>query len=159
MKKDFFIRVSLLVILFSLTTLVKGYYSQPFQLVWFCLGGLAGSFLPDVDHLLYVFVFRPLDISSQRVSFYLKNKQYKEALRFLYDTRFERGDLIFHSLNFVIIFGLLTFWVTSSSGSFFGNGLVLGFWLHLTIDYFKKYKFEPIVIGMVALLLVSAILL
>lgn len=157
MKRELFVRLSLLVLLFSAITVLKLYFSYTFWPFW--VGGVVGTFLPDIDHFLYVFVFYPLDLTSQRIIYYFKNKSYKEGLQFLYQTKEERTDLIFHKINFVLIFAVLTFWVMSSSGSLFGRGLVMGFWFHLTFDYYKKYKLEPIVIGMIALLLISATIL
>lgn len=122
---------------FLLSTLVKQYFNWIHLLFW--AGGIVGTVLPDVDHLLYVFVFKPIELTSQRVSYYLKNKQVKEGIRLLYDTRLERKDLIFHDFRFLVIFAILTFWVVSSSGSLFGRGLVLGFWLHLSVDYLKRF--------------------
>lgn len=122
---------------FLLVTLLKQYFNWYDLLFW--AGGLVGTVLPDVDHLLYVFVFKPIELTSQRVVYYFRAKQYKEGLKLLYDTRFERRDLIFHTFNFLAIFAILTFWVVSSSGSLFGRGLVLGFWLHLCVDYLKRY--------------------
>ena len=157
MKRELLVRFSFLVLLFTAVTLLKRYFSLNYWPFW--IGGLVGTFLPDIDHLLYVFVFNPLDLTSQRIIYYFKNKQYKEGLQFLYQTKEERTELIFHKVNFVLIFAVLTFWVMSSSGSLFGRGLVMGFWLHLTSDYYKKYKMDPIVIGMIALLLISATIL
>ena len=130
---------------FLLITLLKQYFSLSYWLFW--VGGLAGTILPDVDHLLYIYVFKPIELTSQRVASYFKNKQYKEGIKLLYDTRLERRDLIFHNFTFLLIFAVVTFWVVSSSGSFFGRGLVLGFWLHLCVDHLKKYLEGEIIIA------------
>lgn len=129
----------------------------------FWIGGIFGVFLPDLDQILYVFVLRPMDFVSQRVSSAINVKRYREALSVLYETKHERGEQMFHNVGFVLIFAVLTFWVVSSSGSLFGKGLVLGAWLHLCMYYYKKYKTDnsielPILVGMIALLLISAIL-
>lgn len=130
---------------FVLVVLLRQYFTWIYLL--FALGGLVGTFLPDIDHILYVLVFKPVELTSQRVAYYLKAKQYKEGLKLLYDTRLERKDLIFHNFRFLLIFGILTFWVVSSSGSLFGRGLVLGFWLHLSVDYLKQYLAGEFVIS------------
>lgn len=137
MKKEFVNHSIFFFSFFVLVTLIKQYFSWIHLMFW--AGGLIGTILPDVDHLLYVLVFKPIELTSQRVNYYLKAKQYKEGLKLLYDTRLERKDLIFHNFNFLAIFAILTFWVVSSSGSLFGRGLVMGFWLHLCVDYLKRY--------------------
>lgn len=145
MKKEFSNHFLFFFVFFLLVVLLKQYFNWFYLL--FVLGGLVGTILPDIDHLLYVLVFKPIELTSQRVSYYLKNRQYREALGLLYDTRLERRDLIFHRFYFLVIFAVLTFWVVSSSGSLFGRGLVLGFWLHLCVDYLRRYMEGETIFG------------
>ncbi|WKZ25484.1 MAG: hypothetical protein QY322_03805 [bacterium] len=121
---------------FLLVVLVNKLFSLSY---WpFYVGGLIGLFLPYIDHLVHIFIFKPLELTSQRVILLVKSKQYKMALNLLYDTRDERKELIFHTLLFQVIFAVLTFWIVSSSGSFFVKGLVLAYFLNLTIFNLKK---------------------
>lgn len=137
MKKDIIHNLIYFISFFTLVTLFNKLFSISF---WpFYVGGLIGLFMPNLDHLLYVFVFRPMDLTSQRVRLLINEKRYKEALILLYDTKDERKDLIFHSTNFQLIFAVLTFWVISSSGSLFGKGLVLGFYLSLVLFLLRKF--------------------
>lgn len=122
---------------FVFLTVANSLYSFKFWPLY--VGGLVGMFLPYVDHLLHVFVFKPLELTSQRVVLLVKNKQYKEALILLHDTCDERKDLIFHTVQFQLVFTVLTFWVVTSSGSLFARGLVLAYLLSLTIFNLKKY--------------------
>jgi hypothetical protein len=64
----------------------------------------------------------------------LSKKEVFRTLKLLAETRYERKNLIFHTLLFQVIFLILTFWVITSSGNIFGRGLVLAFSLHLVID-------------------------
>lgn len=131
MKKEVLNNLIYLFIYFVFVTLFNKLFSFTY---WpFYIGGLVGLFMPNLDHLLHVFVFKPFELTSQRVSILIKEKRYKEALILLYDTKNERNDLIFHTTNFQLIFAVLTFWVISSSGNLFGRGLVLGFFLNLVI--------------------------
>lgn len=131
MKKDLINNFIYFFSFFLLVTLFNKLFSFSY---WpFYVGGLIGLFMPNLDHLLYVFVFKPLELTSQRVKLLISEKRYKEAINLLYDTKDERKDLIFHSTNFQLIFAVLTFWVISSSGNLFGRGLVLGFFLSLVI--------------------------
>lgn len=136
MKKEIIKNLVYFLIYFLLITLANRLFSFSHYLLY--VGGLVGLFMPNLDHLLYVFVFKPYELTSQRVKTFISQKQYKEALTLLYDTRSERYDLIFHSINFQIIFTILTFWVISSSGSWFGKGLVLSFYLTLVKSNYSK---------------------
>ena len=103
------------------------------------VGGIVGLVLPNLDHLLYCFVFKPFELTSIRAKALITEKRYKEAIVFLYSTKDERKDLIFHSLNFQLIFAVLAFWVVSSSGNLFGRGLVLGFSLNEVVFIYKNF--------------------
>ena len=95
---------------------------------------MVGVFLPDIDHLIYIFFLSPQELTSQRMNFLLGRKEIKRSIELLYETRSERRGLIFHTFFFQIILLILTFWLLSSSASLFGKGLVLSFALHIRID-------------------------
>lgn len=97
------------------------------------LGALVGLLLSFTDHILHVFVFKPYELTSIRIKQFIKQKQFKNAILLLYDTKDERKDLIFHTLIFQIIFLVLTFWIITSSGNYFVKGLVLSYFLSICI--------------------------
>ncbi len=99
----------------------------------FWIGGLFGLFLPDLDHLIYIYT-RPQELTSKRVGMHTDKKEIWKAVALLYDTRSERKNLIFHTVFFQVLFVILTFWIMSSSGSMFGRGLVFSFAIHLLVD-------------------------
>lgn len=130
---------------FVFLTLVNNLYSFEYWPLY--LGGLVGLFLPNLDHLLYVFVLKPYELTSQRIIAFIKNKQVKEAIVLLYDTKEERSDLMFHTILYQLIFTILTFWVVSSSGNLFGRGLVLAYYLNLVLFNLKKFLNKELIFG------------
>ena len=132
MKKELLIHFSFLVSFFIFVSIVKGWLTFSFWPLW--LGGLVGSLLPDADHLIYIYLLRPHELTSQRVNQMLGKRRFSDSLRLLAETRSERTKLIFHTATFQLIFLVLTFLVVTSSASIFGRGLVLAFYLHLLID-------------------------
>ncbi|MEK7550561.1 MAG: hypothetical protein AAB535_02145 [Patescibacteria group bacterium] len=118
MRREIFLHFTFWFSFFVFVTLINKFFNLSYWLFW--VGGLFGTILPDIDHLLYLYL-RPQELTAQRVTL-------------LYETRGERRDLIFHTAFFQIIFLVLTFWMITSSGSLFGKGLVLAFSLHLLID-------------------------
>ena len=132
MRRELFIHFSFWLSFFVLITLVKQLFNLSYWPFW--VGGVVGLFLPDIDHLVYVFFLQPQELTSQRVNFLLDKREVKRTLELLYETRSERTGLIFHTILFQLIFLILTFWIMTSSGSFFGKGLVLSFSIHLLID-------------------------
>lgn len=132
MKKELFIHFSFLVSFFIFISLFRGWLNLSFWPLW--LGGLLGTLLPDIDHLIYVYFLRPQELTSQRVNYMLGKRNVWGSLSLLAETRSERTKLIFHTATFQLIFLVLTFLVITSSGSMFGRGLVLAFSLHLLVD-------------------------
>jgi len=94
--------------------------------------------MPYLDHIIYIYVFAPHELSSQRFVSYINQKNPAKALDFMVDSAHERSKLIFHTAYFNLVFIILTFWVITSSGSFLGRGIVLAFYLHLVIDQLEE---------------------
>jgi hypothetical protein len=131
-KKELFVHFSFLISFLIFTSLIKGWINLSYWPFW--VGGVVGTLLPDLDHLIYIFFLRPYELTSQRATRLISEKEVVRTLELLAETRYERKDLIFHTLLFQLIFLILTFWIITSSGSLFGRGLVLAFSLHLVID-------------------------
>ena len=102
-------------------------------------GGIIGTLLPDVDHLIYVYFLRPNENMSKQVSSLVENKNFIKSWNILANTRTERKNLIIHSAHFQLIFLAFAFLVITSSGSLLGRGLVLAFSLHILIDQIIDY--------------------
>lgn len=132
MKREIFIHFSFWFAFFVLISIFKNYLSLVYWPFW--IGGIVGTLLPDIDHLVYVFYMNPQDLTSQRVNFLIKKKEIARVITLLYETRSERKNLIFHTFIFQAIFFILTFFIMSSSSSILVRGIVLSFMLHLFID-------------------------
>ncbi len=132
MKRELFIHYAYWFGFFVFIAFLKKYLTLPDWGFW--LGGIFGTILPDLDHIIYFYFVSPTDLTAQRFDFLAHKKALKRMAELLYETRAERSGLIFHTIFFQIIFFILTFWMLSSSGSLFGKGLVLAFALHLSID-------------------------
>jgi hypothetical protein len=102
------------------------------------VGGVIGVFLPGIDDLLYVFVFRPYELTSQRVKSMVGQKRIKDTVLLLYNTTDERFAPIFHSAFFQMVFLVLTFLVLTSSANVIGKGVVLGVSIHLLVDQLEE---------------------
>jgi len=128
---------------FFLIAIVRDWFESRYLLFW--VGGLAGIFLPDVDHLVYVYFKRPHELTSQRAKLLFEKRRLLRIAELLYSTGQERKSLIFHTALFQLAFLAFAFFVISSSGSLFGRGLVLGFLLHILIEQLNELmRFENI---------------
>jgi len=132
MKRELFVHFAFWLSFFVLISISRNYLSFAYWPFW--VGGLIGTALPDIDHLIYVFFLNPQELTSQRVNFLLKKRGILRIIALLYETRGERKNLVFHTFFFQIIFLILTFFIVSSSASLLVRGIVLAFSLHLSTD-------------------------
>lgn len=105
-----------------------------FNLIWLWLGGLVGTFLLDIDHLLDIFFVHPNEVAKTETVSLLRQRKIREAVVFLADTAANRTKLIFHSTLAQVFFYGLCFWVLTSTGSLFVKGMVMAAGLHLLKD-------------------------
>lgn len=132
MRKEIFIHFAFWFSFFVFISIFRNYFTLPHILFW--IGGLIGTMLPDADHLIYVFLTNPNDLTSQRFNFLLKKKDFSRMVTLLHETRMERKEPILHTFVFQIMFLILAFLILTSSSSLLGRGLVLAFLLHLAVD-------------------------
>ena len=142
MRREIFIRLSFLISVLILVSIVKHWLALTCWPLW--LGGALGLFLPDLDHLVYIFFLGPQELTSQRVVYLIRNKNFRGAVSLLFDTRAERGDLVLHSNFAFVVILIFTFWMLTSSGSLLGVGLVLGMVVHLLVDRIKNVLYHEI---------------
>jgi hypothetical protein len=102
-------------------------------------GGIIGTLLPDIDHLIYIYFLRPDESMSKQATSLVERKNFMKSWDMLANTRTERKSLIIHSAHFQLIFLAFAFLVITSSGSLLGRGLVLAFSLHILIDQIIDY--------------------
>ncbi len=125
------VRSHLLVTLVWLVIITLLRWDWHWNLILLWLGGLVGTFLIDLDHLLYALFIYPQEITSMRVKRLIDQRQYKEALVLLVDTQDERIRLPFHNALFQPVLYVTCFFVLTSTGSLFGSGLVMAMALQL----------------------------
>ena len=132
MKRDVLIHFIFLIAFNVLISVLKGWIDISYWPFW--LGMILGTILPDLDHLVYVYFLEPNDLTSQRVTYSISKKEIFKSVALLYDTRRERLKLIFHTAWFQILFLILAIFVSTSSASVIGFGIVFAFSIHLLVD-------------------------
>jgi len=139
---EFFSHFAVSLIYLTIISLFKigKFNSLDYFSLW--LGGLIGTYLLDIDHLIYCLFFRPEKTSAKKFQALLKEKKYKEALFSLAETHFEHNELIFHNAVFIPIWIILSFFILSSSGSIFASILVMTIYLHLLKDIWDVIRIE-----------------
>lgn len=141
MKKELALNFLILIFLFAIISLLRNFLNISY---WpFLVGGIIGTLLPDVDHLIYVYFLRPQELTSQRFTHSVNSGNISQGIGLLSSTTDERRNMILHSVLFQIVFVLLAFLVVTSNSSLLGRGLVIAFLLHLLLDEYHDMKLDP----------------
>lgn len=145
MKKFLLLRVVVLFAYLTFVVLVNRMFN--IEALYVILGGVLGLFILNFDQIIYIMFIHQNDLSSQRSLFLIKEKKIADFIKYMFDTRYERKDLVFHSSYFPLVFFALTFWIVTSTSSQFAKGLALGACIDLMLYLFDWYKNKSEVIG------------
>lgn len=111
------------------------------DLVFLWAGAAFGTQILDIDHLIYAFVTYPGTEYSTKVRNLFRAGDWRGVFTTIAENHksFEPPHLIFHTAIFQPIFYVFCFFVLTSSGSFFGAGLVMAAALHLLKDEWEDW--------------------
>lgn len=130
-------------IYFLIVSVLRFKFDANLILLW--TGALVGTFLLDIDHLLWWFYLHPEKEDSVEVNEIWKTKGFKgakEIFRCLERYHFTHNRLVFHSAVFQVVLLLLAFYFLTSSGDLFASALIMAVNLHLLKDewwdFFKR---------------------
>ena len=99
--------------------------------VWLGIGWIIGYFLSDFDHLYYIYVTNPHELTSQRLI-------QKFSWTLFQESKSERTNLILHNPTVLFILGIFGLWTVTSSGSLLAIGAILS--LNLCLSWETKNK-------------------
>jgi len=124
------------IVILRLLINLKVFFSAINFLSWFmfCIGALWGTFILDIDQLVSVLFFYPESLAAKQVRQLFRQNKFKEIAFLLADTYQERIKRPFHSAIFQTFFAFFSFWVITSTGFWFGKGMVMAMGLHLLKD-------------------------
>ena len=106
-------------------------------------GLLAGSFILDLDHLVYWLFLYPELSESKKARELLRKKDIGGILLLLSQTHKSHTSLVFHHFIFQAILFVLILFVFTSTGSIFGKGFILSVGAHLLADQWQDWKADP----------------
>ncbi len=109
-------------------------------MVRFGLGLAAGTFILDLDHLIYWFFLNPRLSESKKAKKLWTEAKFGKLIKLLEETHETHTSLVFHHIYFQTLLLALTLFVLSSTASPAGKGLVLGASVHLLVDQIKDFR-------------------
>jgi len=114
-------------------------WSLGWSLIYLWLGVIGGTFILDIDHLLYWFVTHPEKQDSQLAKVLWQKRDLSGLLGLMARYHDTHTRLIFHSAFFQAILFILAFYIFTAGGSLFASGLVAAINLHLLKDEWQEY--------------------
>lgn len=109
------------------------------NLIYLWLGAFAGTFILDIDHLIYWFWFRPEKQDSLLAKMLWRKRDFSGLLALLARYHDTHTRLIFHTALFQVILLIVSLYIFTSGGSYFGSGLVAALNIHLLKDVAEEY--------------------
>lgn len=105
-----------------------------FDLFFFLIGAGMGTFILDLDHLIYAFLYKPHEPSSHKIRVLFMQRDWQGLVRVLQECHQEHTELFFHQAIFQVIFLFFAFFIITSTPSFLAKGIVMAANLHLLKD-------------------------
>jgi len=119
------------------TNLIK----SPLDICYILVGSLAGTFLLDIDYLIYAYITEPTSDLSKHLRAFISHKDIGNALNHIYYNKNEVKEQSLNSALFQIALATLAIFTTSSLSGVFIKSLILATYANsiyrLSEHYFK----------------------
>ena len=113
--------------------------SSVVNIVFIVLASFLGTFVLDLEYPLYAYFFEPEKGFSRNFKNYIKDKDYRGALKYVF---YNKGDVVDKSLNsalFQIIFAVLTVLVAYTSNSRIVTALIFSIFANSIFKMWEHY--------------------
>lgn len=98
---------------------------DPANIVMVLLGSLVGTFVLDLDYIIYAFLTDPTQDFSLTLKGFLKHKDYINALSYVFYHKDEVKEKTLHSVLFQVILLALTFFMVFSPLNLFTKVMII----------------------------------
>lgn len=109
----------------SIVILAVGTVRNPIDITAVLLGGLLGTFVLDLEYVLYAYLLEPSREFSKTLLSYIKHRDIKNALLHIHHNKNQVTDKSLNSALFQIVLGFLCIFVITSTRVLFAKALVL----------------------------------
>jgi hypothetical protein len=114
-----------------------------YQYVLLFIGLGVGSFILDIDHLIYWYYLNP-DLQESKVArLSIAKRDFGHTLKLLEFTHKSHTSLIFHHYLFQLVLVAVSIFIFTSSANPLGKGLVFAINYHLLVDQLDDFKSNP----------------
>lgn len=119
-KTPLLLSITLAIVLISLNVL-----KTPFIIAATILGTVLGTFILDLDYIIYAYFTDPEKDFSRDLRGFVKHKDYSNALNHIFHNKDNIGEKTLNSAIFQIVFAGVTIFTLASTAGFFAKSLVL----------------------------------
>lgn len=137
MRKTLPLRLIVFLIYFIVIVLLKRWFNVDGLI--FLFGGLLGFIFPFFEYIIYIYFLEPESAFSKETKSVLKPQNFIAVSNEMYINGNLRKKFIIHTWYFYALILLLSIYVITSSGSYFGRGLILGFAITLSGIQIEDY--------------------
>lgn len=106
------------------------------------IGWIIGYLLAEIDHLFYVLVCNPQELSCMRVRNEIANRRFGSAWRMLKSTSAERTRLPVHNILTLALVAGMGIWMVTSSSSLLASGIVMGLSVRLVTELWQETNYD-----------------
>lgn len=144
MKPEVKAHIFPLIAIFVITSLIWIFNKTHYLNYFYLFSGLAlGSYLLDLDHLIYWLYLKPNLEESRLAQLAWKKGDWASLIKLLEATKHHHLSLIFHHYFFQVVLTIFSFFVFTSTSSIFIKAILLAINFHLLIDEIIDYRHNP----------------
>ena len=144
MKHEFRYHLITSLALFFLISIFLVIIKSPnIEIVLVFFGIFFGSFILDIDHLIFWYFFKPNLEESRLARTTIKNRDFKSLIKLIDASHSTHHNLIFHHYFFQSVLVLFTFFIFTSTTNLFVISLVISINLHLLVDEYIDFYANP----------------
>ncbi|MBI3384865.1 hypothetical protein HY030_01590 [Candidatus Gottesmanbacteria bacterium] len=138
MQKKVVDQITITVVFLFFLSLLR--FKIDLSLIPLWLGGLLGAVILETDYLFQVFLVQPELPVAQDVRKIMREFGVIKGIKTVFERTGEIKNLTFHTIFFQVIFYVFALFITTSSGSVFGQALVLTALLSLLTKQVKEVR-------------------
>lgn len=112
---------------------------EPISFTFITLGALVGTFILDIDYLIYAFFIEPKKDFSTTVRAYIKHKDFSNTLSYIHLHRHEVKEKTLIGAIFQIVLAATSIFVVTSPANLFIKALVLSVFVNSMYRMWEYY--------------------
>lgn len=105
---------------------------------WIVVGWIAGWLFAELDHVFYLLISKPEELTSQRVRAELNKKNWRGMWKLIQDTKEEREKLPMRNMLTMFVILILGLWAITTDANTFVIGLTYGLAIRLFSEFIRE---------------------